>query len=448
MTTSQTSPDTPTPELDALSTYLGANPDEIAAFTETPFSLLLDRVHQLGFDSTAVQVELAETCILDLDIWLSADPSLELSGFLKMSPAEYSELYPDRGAPLVASVLNSIHLSEEQASLQSVAGGTKLSKGDDIAIASVAGVVTAFYLAPRVVKSVLRNKRFSDIVEQLPAKERENFVAYAGKWRRPTEGGSFGEGRYGKFLGFTTSEFRADSIRSRLMHEWNQSLGGLIHKFEPPQPEPEPDNDSDIKSTVLSEAETEAQGEIETSFVHLAKDGAREASNSEVVSRNMNRAFDDPSRELGDLSDDFSALKSSGVRPKSVGAVANKELDSFVIDDIGSSLQNEFNSGEINSLRSEANEYEGSIADTEKKMIANGYDEARQSVLGEARSDANSIKRDASGEIEHMVSDDEQIARDAVGTEISDAEGALEEDGKNAVGIFEEHIDNAASKLD
>ena len=96
------------PELEALEAFLGSSPDELVAFTETPFGALLAKVNELGFDGGVIQAELASTGILDAEAWTSA-VGVDLADFLALTPLEYAERYPEQGAPLVAAILNSIH---------------------------------------------------------------------------------------------------------------------------------------------------------------------------------------------------------------------------------------------------------------------------------------------------------------------------------------------------
>jgi hypothetical protein len=428
------------PELDALEAFLGSTPEELVAFTETPFGALLAKVNELGFDGDVIQAELAITGILDAEAWTSA-VGVDLAGFLALTPLEYADRYPEHGAPLVAAILNSIHLSEEQASLHSVAGGSNLSKGEKIGIGVGVAAFTGLYLVPRIYKTnKLRNKllELTQLQGDIGAAAAEKgFETEYGRVNLTTD-----------FLGINHVNIHANSFKSRLCLEWNSSLLGHIHKFKPPAP-PEPDRSSvaisDVESVIQSDGSQEISSSIRSS---VRSDVPGLLQDNELIDNNLERSFIDPFREVDDLSRDLRGAANAGLRPKSMEVVMNNELDSMAVADLKRAAKSEMDTLDFDGLSQRFETAESNLLSTEKAALRNEFDGIETSVKSNLNDDIEIGKNDVTAAINKEVSSDEIIVKDAAQAEESKIDQAFAADAKATVAAVETKAENAINNAE
>ena len=217
-----------TPELDALEAVLATDADEIGTLLNLPFSSLLARVQDLGFDASVLLEELRAIGLIDADLWLTP-VQLNQADFLALTPLQYSEQFPESGAPLVFAVLKAIRLTDDQAQLLATAGGTNLSKSEKWEI-GVGVSVGAGYLLPKAGlhlwnRSALFKKWELTVEGENPgtkgAFEKVNEIAY-----RVDEQGMTVKLTKGKVFNSMSLEF--DTYGGRLLHELRSTFPGNV----------------------------------------------------------------------------------------------------------------------------------------------------------------------------------------------------------------------------
>jgi hypothetical protein len=436
--TQSSSVESVSPELDALEAFLGSTPEELVAFTETPFGGLLAKVNELGFDGDMIQAELASTGILDAEAWTSS-VGVDLSDFLELTPLEYANRYPEQGLPLVAAILNSIHLSEEQASLHSVAGGTNLSKGEKIGIA-VGSTITGMYVIPKICNHL---KMRSYLIKEQAAGRGADLI----------EGRDLGDGVVRlrtDIFGIKHFDYEAKCISTRLQTELNHTLFPTAYReigtayrnirtaINPDWNKPKPDNNL---STELSEIESTANSDGSQDIRYSIRSSAM---NNELLDSNAERASIAPGRELRDLSRDWSEAAQFDVRPKSLKHVANSELDSMVDEDLGRAARSEMASLDFDRLYQSIESAESNLLGTEKATMSQALDGFESSVQSDLGHDIGLAEGEITDEIDKEVAKDEIFVEDAVQTEelkletaISVDTEAAEEKAENAIGSAE-----------
>jgi len=431
------------PELQALEAFLGSNPDELVAFTETPFASLLTRVNELGFDGDVIQAELASIGILDIEVW-SNQVGLEHAEFLALSPIEYADRYPEQGAPLVAAVLNSIHLSEEQSALHAVAGGTNLNKGGKIGIAlGATGVaISGLWLVPRMIKN---HELIQSMKNACP--EGQNVT----DWVISQPG--LGTLQIKNILGIDTVNFSADNFQVRLIHEWNRSLFGNIKEIKqrilnpPPEPEPQPED----LITIDSELERSSSSLIKGSILSdLSESNIRDPAVIRAIKRNAQRASLDPSRELGDLSFDLSSEANAGLRPKSLEVKMNSEFDSMAEAGLEKDAYLDIKVEYV-----DAADFENDIDKRSLKEFNNiesgksqEFEEFESSVENNLKYEIGGAEQDINNAIDKEVRKDETFVVDKVDSEASKAEQAVMQEANTAVTVVEQKVDSAVVDLE
>jgi hypothetical protein len=451
--------------LDALEAFLGANPSELVTFTETPFGDLLKRVNQLGFDGHSIQKELDSTGVVDPETWITP-VDLELAEFMALSPLEYVDRYPEHGAPLVATILNSIHLSDEQASLSSIAGGTNLSVGGKVGIVAAAAAITGIYAVPRIYNHLSMRSIFVRAAEI----SADNARTAADGFR-----GDFGVARLKQdFMGINHLNITADSFSSRFKLEWNMSGLGYIGRFKPdpaPDPGPQPDDRlsqaiseldgsdnrsvNDVESVYVDEEEGNGPIQLER-FINrgIRRELISSVSSSErfqsFVEENVERAEINPFREGEDLAGD---LRNVSVRPKSMEVVMNNEFDGLALkglrvdartvlgnpnleavaqgisDDASNMLSSEIGavSQELEGFESEAQV----SLDHDAHLAKSGIDRKIDGAVTHEEATAYTAAENAEGKAEKAISTDakgfEVSVKNKVDRVIEDAENSIDE---------------------
>jgi hypothetical protein len=436
--TESTSVDQASPELEALEAFLGDNPEELVAFTETPFGALLNRANELGFDGDLIQTELASTGVLDAEAWLGP-VGLARDEFLALTPLEYADRYPEHGAPLVAALLNSIHLSEEQASLHALAGGTNLSKGDKIGIGVAAAVITGVYVLPRLIGHL---KVRSVLVKDAEAsRDMMNHLAENGLR------GDFGVAKLeADFLGIKHMNITANSFSSRLKMEWNMSLMKYIYKFKPdPKPEPKPERRSisDDISIAESHADEFADHEVREALSQSLLDDMR---NSSGINNNIERGIDDPSRELNDLAGDM--RDAAGLsRPKSMEVINNK-LDALAVEGFEGEADTFLRSLNLDSVADEIKSQASDLAETELADVRKELEEFEESVKDSISEDTVRVKEGATREIDQAVSEEETVLIDETGVVKKEVDQAIETDAEAFKASVNKEVENVLLDVD
>jgi hypothetical protein len=115
-------------ELDALEAFLASNPNELNNLLDKPFGELAEQLCYLGFDGKLLRHYICGLESFSKEVWIDAVVIDSIEHFLQLSPHQYCDTYPEIGAPLLVSVVNSIKISEQHAQLLQEAGGTGLSK--------------------------------------------------------------------------------------------------------------------------------------------------------------------------------------------------------------------------------------------------------------------------------------------------------------------------------
>jgi hypothetical protein len=324
--------------------------------------------------------------------------------------------------------------------LHSVAGGTNLSKGEKIGIGvGVAAAVTGLYLVPRIYKT---NK-----LRNLMIKEAQSDDGFA---RAAEEGIDNG---YGKvrlttdFMGFQHVGFSANSLTSRLKVEWNASLFGHIHKFDPPTP-PEPDPEPIRDSVAISDADSE----IQSAGAQEVRSSIRAAVGDDVpvraVDNNVRRSFIEPEREADDLARDFRDAANAGVRPKSIEVVVNGELDSMAIAGLERGAQREMASLDFDGLSQSIKNEEGNLLSSEKAALRQDFDGFESSVENNLSDDLETVENYIMDSVDKEVSRNEIAVEDVVQTEEAKAEQAFASDAEAAKAAFETKVENAIEGAD
>lgn len=422
------------PELDALEEFLGSTPEQLVAFTETPFGALLTKVNELGFDGGVIQAELASTGILDVEAWTSA-LGVDLTEFLALTPVEYAERYPEQGAPRVAAILNSIHLSEEQASLHSVAGGTNLSKGEKIGIA-VGATVTGLYLAPRVLNHlILRSKAI-----EMAAGDPE----FASDLEKGYDKGNYVATLTTDFMGIKHLDFSTKSIAVRLNHEWYNSLLPTAYRAVRKGINPnfgDPNKRAEEVSVFEDDLESRGSQEIEESMPDIL-------FNNNDIDRNVRRASEEPSREANYLSDDLKDAAKAGIRPKNMEVGVSSELDNMVMIDLKSAAKSEIASFDVDGLSQNIKDEGSKLLDNEEEAISQKLDEVESSVEQNLNEDVQVAKQDLTSAVKREVSNDVSIAEDAAEAEVSELEEAVVTDAQAVEVAVEEKVEGAVNNLE
>jgi hypothetical protein len=413
-------------ELDAFEAFLGSNPDELIALTETAFGGLLARVDELGFDGDAIQAELVSTGIFDHEVW-TRSANLDLAEFLALTPVEYAERFPEQGAPLVAAVLNSIHISEGHEDLNSVAGGTHLSTGAITGI-SVAG---GFIGANLIHRSYRINKIKNEILEN----------AGVGDHYLATYGG--GNIKIKKdFLGFYHLDITAGSVSERLKYEWNLSLLGLIHKFRQPNPDPDPENND-----CISDAEDDFTTVVDTSRLNSSSFTEELLLDDPVIRSNAERAMIDPEREAEYLFSDLVKVANSGARPKSVEVMLNTKLDTKVDSELLRALS-KVPKTDLDGVASEISAKESDLFSDQKAAVYNDLYEVEGSVRSDLSEDLSVAKSDIAGAIDQEVKHDERIIEGEVDQQLVKADQVFTEEADAAVQVVDTKAANTAERVE
>ena len=437
------------PELEALEAFLGSSPDELVAFTETPFGALLAKVNELGFDGGVIQAELASTGILDAEAWTSA-VGVDLADFLALNPVEYAERYPEQGAPLVAAILNSIHLSEEQASLHSVAGGTNLSKGEKIGI-GVGAAVTGLYLAPKIFNHLKLRSLAIEMSAQNPD--------YAEKFEKGWDMGNGVVKLETDFMGIKHMDFRARSVTDRLNLEWKNSLfptvyreGQAAYRAVRTKINPNWRPQEDRLRVIEDDLESRGSQEIEESIgASVKEDLPGILRNNNDIDRNVRRASVEPSREANYLSEDLKGAAKAGIRPKSMEVnmdnklvnMAEGDLEEVALADIKAEMVNPEEFDEDFRLLRPLN-----LFDNEEDAISQEVDEFESSVEQNLNEAVQVAKQDLASAVERQVSNDVSIAEDAAQTEVSKLEEAVVTDAKAVEVAAEEKVEGAIADVE
>lgn len=431
------------PELDALEAFLGSTPDELVAFTETPFGALLAKVNELGFDGGVIQAELASTGILDAEAWTSA-VGVDLAGFLALTPLEYADRYPEQGAPLVAAILNSIQVSEEQASLHSVAGGTNLSKGEKIGI-GVGAAVTGLYLAPRIFNQLRARStaiEHAAVSPEIASAWEEGYTTNNGVISLKTD-----------FMGIKHLDFSAKSITGRLAHEWNNSLIPSAYKAVRtkinPNWRPQENRRAEEVSVFEDDLESRGSQEIEESMRASVKEDLPDIlRNNNDIDRNVRRASVDPYRELDDLSVDLKNTAKAGIRPKSMEVGVSPELDRLVEISLKSAAKNVIVSLDVDGLSQNIKDEGSKLLDNEEAALSQKLDEFGSSVEQNLNEDVQVAKQDLANAVERQVSNDVSIAEDVAQAEVSKLEEAVVTDAQAVEVAAEEKVEGAINNIE
>ena len=438
------------PELEALEAFLGSSPDELVAFTETPFGALLAKINELGFDGGMIQEELVSTGILDAEAWTSA-VGVDLADFLALTPVEYAERYPEQGAPRVAAILNSIHLSEEQASLHSVAGGTNLSKGEKIGI-GVGAAVTGLYLAPRIFNQLRARSTAIEraaVNPQIAREWEEGYTADNGVISLKTD-----------FMGIKHLDFRAKSITGRLTHEWDNSLipsayregqkaYRAVRTMINPNWRPQENRRAEEVSVFEDDLESRGSQEIEESIGASVKEDLPDTlRNNNDIDRNVRRASVEPSREANYLSEDLKGAAKAGIRPKSMAVAESPKLDRLVEIDLKSAAKNEIASLDVDGLSQNIKDEGSKLLDNEEEAISQEFDEVASSVEKNLNEDVQVAKQDLASAVDRQVSNDVSIAEDEAKALVSKAEEAVVTDTQAVEVAAEEKVEGAIADVE
>jgi hypothetical protein len=436
--TESSSVDQASPELEALEAFLGDNPEELVAFTETPFGALLNRANELGFDGDLIQAELSSTGVLDVKAWIGP-VGIERDEFLALTPLEYADRYPEHGAPLVAALLNSIHLSDEQASLHAVAGGTNLSKGEKIGIGVAAAVITGVYVVPRLIGHL--KLRSLLVKEAVASRDMMNHLAEYGVR------GDFGVAKLeADFLGIKHMNITANSFSSRLKMEWNMSLMKYIYKFKPdPKPEPKPERRSisDDISIAESHADEYADHEVREALSQSLLDDMR---NSSGINNNIERGIDDPSRELNDLAGDMRDAADLS-RPKSMEVINNK-LDALAVEGLEREAKTVLGSLDLDPLAEDIKSQASNFVNTELDAARQELEGIKASVESNIDEDLQTVKSDVSSEIDQAVSEQEKILIDEVDTAKKEVDQAIKTDANDFKDSVERRVEAVVADVD
>ena len=437
------------PELDALEAFLGSSPDELVAFTETPFGALLAKVNELGFDGGVIQAELARTGILDAEAWTSA-VGVDLADFLALTPVEYAERYPEQGAPLVAAILNSIHLSEEQASLHSVAGGTNLSKGEKIGI-GVGAAVTGLYLAPRIFNHLKLRSKAIEMATSNPS--------YAEKFEKGWDMDNSVVTLKTDFMGIKHMDAKAASVADRLNIEWENSLFPTAYRegqkayravrtMINPNWRPQENRRAEEVSVFEDDLESRGSQEIEESIGASVKEDLPDIlRNNNDIDRNVRRASVEPSREADDLSDDLKDTAKAGIRPKSMAVAESPKLDRLVEIDLKSAAKNEIASLDVDGLSQNIKDEGSKLLDNEEEAISQEFDEVASSVEKNLNEDVQVAKQELASAVDRQVSNDVSIAEDEAQAVVSKAEEAVVTDTQAVEVAAEEKVEGAIADV-
>jgi hypothetical protein len=453
--TESSSVDQASPELEALEAFLGDNPEELVAFTETPFGALLNRANELGFDGDLIQTELASTGVLDAEAWLG-QVGLARDEFLTLTPLEYADRYPEHGAPLVAALLNSIHLSEEQASLHALAGGTNLSKGEkwEIGVGAAAAVVTGVYVVSRIYSNIkIRNRLLSFEKEAIAAAEKGN-LASAGiinPYRDLVlDGGVLKLER--DVLGIKHMSFTANSFKDRLIWEWNKSLFGLIHQIQhkdqpaPPDPNTDPSRRSEAYNELRASLPADTQDFDNEVSKALRKDLVREGRQSEVVNRNIEKIRVDPEGEFLDLTGDM--RDAAGVRRPSMKVVINEKLDGFAVEGLEEEADTVLGSLDLHALEHDITNRASYMVETKLDAVKQELEGIKASVESNIEEDLQSVKSAVSIEIDEAVSKEEMALIYETGVVKKEVDQAIETDAEAFKASVDKEVENVLLDVD
>ena len=298
---------TPASELDSLEFYIASNPDTINSFLDCKFKDLQQLVNSLGFDATTIIRELEPADFFSDYLWVQSVGISKLE-FLELTVIEYCHRFPETGAPLVALILDSIRLSEEQAELLAKAGGTtNLTKANkwEIGLGAVALAGTLQYLIGRGITHSQMKEGLISIQEKMEGK---NFEQWA-------KGESFtnqlvdSSGRKleytvskGKLLGWKGLDVKFESAWDRAVFEWrSQGIVKVWNHFFPRNSQDGSGNSDseEIKSIAESQLETDTVDEVDS----ISHSDADASEISEVANENLIRAEIRPGEEFLDLDD-------------------------------------------------------------------------------------------------------------------------------------------------
>lgn len=440
------------PETDAFEAFLASHPDDLAAFIETPFGGLVAKVNELGFDAAAILDELVPSGLLDRELWISV-VDLNDSEFLALTPMEYVERFPEHGAPLLASVLNSFKLSEDNVSLLSTAGGTNLSKGAKIGIGVTGGILGLALVVNQVARTI-KTKRLANnmlkFAEQYGVELRD-MKGFGGK-------ATITRDRFG----FAHFSFTANSFASRVYFELNAGILGFLFKQPGGDQLPgrdQADDHSSVHSSASYQPSDSDSDSVQSSqspsshsydfdpFQNSVRDGAELESNALMRSYgDMKRElmnsidnFDDnvrldnsfrsnrvrlevaPGSEYNDLHDSIERAK-LGNRTKSLEVMANQDfvndLEQDMKDQVSADLHNvmiEFDSQDSFSQFLDLHR-RGMGAFVDKSNFAS-LQEAPKSLADELKSEASQAESRASS----IVGQDINNAEQSVGGKLNEA---------------------------
>jgi hypothetical protein len=150
-------------ELEALEAFLASNPNELNNLLDKPFGELTEQLCNLGFDGKLLHHHISGLESFSKEVWIDSVGINTIEHFLKLTPHQYCDSYPEIGAPLLVAVVNSIKISDQHAQLLQEAGGTSLSKKQKLGLEiGLPVAATALYFAPRVLGHQNAKKHFLD----------------------------------------------------------------------------------------------------------------------------------------------------------------------------------------------------------------------------------------------------------------------------------------------
>jgi hypothetical protein len=424
-------PDFIHPELDGLEVYLASHPDVLKGLMDVPFGEILNKIADLGFDKDILKEEIASTDLFTSSIWLEPVGIDSLDDFWLITPLQYCEQWPDIGAALVAGVIKSIHVSDEQAALLSSAGGkTNLTKSEKWEIAG--GAVLLGYVLPRVVSIVKASRSIEkEEVERLAALERNDpdfhpFEKIDGFEYRP-------KFSYSQILGgtrFVSAE--AKTLGGRIYFELGNTLPGKLAHYVKIK----------LQERSLSRARRLEGIEIESEVQSFGERTSTELAGSlviqEDVDRNIVEAEIRPGREaeriarfVRDRLPENPIVDGEGLSDdvRSELNVLQKDLAQSIAADFDESLENSFVVVEVGGNR---------IEDLEKRELMGIVSEEESSLEDKLSVDAEQLENEAESQFERDV---DTFAQDAV----ANLENAVVAQVDESVEVAESKAENIIS---
>jgi hypothetical protein len=387
------------PDLDALELFLASDPEQLNSILDQPFGAIIEYLDNLGFDGERIFQSIRLDQCFSREVWVDSVGIDSLEQFLSLSPIEYCDKFPLVGAPLVAAVVDSIHVGDDQSQLRANAGGTNLTKSQKWEIGIAGGMVGVgliwgitrlgvHQVTKNTFRELLSDDQIKELVEGMPVIQENAEV------KMEIKKGLFGDSLDIKFRKWSDRAiFELKSTSPYLIWKWLTAKKAAKESSEA----------NEIVKAAEEKADDEVVEVVEDTDVgyDFTKDYRRLRERPQFEIKNLENSF----AEHGGRSLYASLAENHNSMLRSL----RSREGSFIVDDIEQQLSNmkgnmnEFERFEYTILEREVEAELGSLKQGSKKAVTTAAVELEDSILHDLESEITQSVLSEEGEIENEL---------------------------------------------